>query len=115
MLGVPGVDGVPLQTGPRAGWAASLGIRPMPPVRDLADTARVVARLDLVVSADTSIANLALAMGVPTRVFPPVYPEFRWGRTGASPWYPAARLFRRRTPDDWPRVIEAAACMLGAR
>jgi hypothetical protein len=114
LLGVPGVDWVSLQTGPRAGWAASLGIRPMPAVRDLADTARVVARLDLVVSVDTSIANLALAMGVPTWVFPPVYPEFRWGRTGASPWYPAARLFRRRTPDDWPRVIEAAATALRA-
>jgi hypothetical protein len=114
LLAVPGVDWVSLQAGPRAGWAASLGIRPMPPVRDLSDTARLVARLELVVSVDTSVANLALAMGVPTWVFPPVYPEFRWGRIGTSPWYPSARLFRRRTPNDWRRVIEEAATALGA-
>jgi hypothetical protein len=31
-----------------------------------------------------------------------------------SPWYPTMRLFRQRTPGDWPEVFERVAAELAA-
>ncbi len=62
---------------------------------DLADTAALIAGLDLVIAVDTGIAHLAGAMGKPVWVLLHVAPDWRWqaDRTD-SPWYPTARLFR---------------------
>jgi hypothetical protein len=115
LLGVAGVEWVSLQVGPRAAWAAELGIAAPPELRDFGDTAHVLAQLDLLVTVDTSVANLALAMGVPTWVMPPTYPDFRWGAPGEpSPWYPAARLFRRAHTDEWQGVVGCVAGALAA-
>ena len=71
------------------------------------DTAAVMESLDLVVSCDTSIAHLAGAMGRPTFLALKCVPDWRWllGRSD-SPWYPALRLHRQRTPDDWRPVFD---------
>ena len=84
---------------------SALGISAMPAVRDLADTAGIVSQLDLVITVDSAMANLAGALGVPVWVMPTTVPELRWP-PGAlqSPWYPHARLFRRRVSRDWERV-----------
>ncbi len=71
------------------------------------DTARLLTALDGVVTVDTGIAHLAGAMGVRSYVMLPFTPDWRWGLgTDATPWYPAARLFRQRTPRDWSSVID---------
>ncbi len=69
---------------------------------DFADTAAVVAMLDLIVSVDTSVAHLAGAMGKPVALLVPYSPDFRWllDRTD-SPWYPTMRLFRQTKIGDW--------------
>jgi ADP-heptose:LPS heptosyltransferase len=65
-----------------------------------------VENLDLVISADTSVAHLAGALGRPTWILLPYAAEWRWlvGRED-SPWYPAARLFRQPAIGDWPSVF----------
>jgi Flp pilus assembly protein TadD len=67
-----------------------------PLIGDFADTAAIIAQLDLVISIDTATAHLAAAMGKPLwLLLAPGQCDYRWnGTTGGSPWYPAARLFR---------------------
>jgi len=77
-----------------------------PYVGDMADTAAQMARLDLVISVDTSVAHLAAGLGVATWVLLPFAADWRWlrGRSD-SPWYPTMRLFRQPRPGDWEAVV----------
>jgi hypothetical protein len=83
---------------------------------DFADTAALVAELDLVISVDTAVAHLAGAMGKPCWVLLPASGlDWRWMRgRGDSPWYPSASLYRQAEPDDWTPVLEAVAADLAA-
>ena len=45
---------------------------------DFADTAVVIAMLDLIISVDTSVVHLAGAMGKPVALLLPFSPDFRW-------------------------------------
>ncbi|MFM0736431.1 tetratricopeptide repeat protein [Paraburkholderia xenovorans] len=78
-------------------------------VTDLADTAAIVAQLDLVICVDTSIAHLAASVGTRCWVMLPAeQTDWRWmhARTD-SPWYPETiRLFRQTLDEAWPAVIE---------
>ncbi|TWJ18878.1 tetratricopeptide repeat protein [Geobacter argillaceus] len=75
-------------------------------ISDFADTAALIAQLDLVISIDTAVAHLAAAMGKRTFILLPFAPDWRWmlGRND-SPWYPTVRLFRQTEPGDWQGVI----------
>ncbi len=96
--------------------AAAAQIRELPPgvtvidldaeQKDFADTAAIVANLDLVISIDTSVAHLVGALGKPLWVLLHQRPDWRWllGRED-SPWYPTARLFRKSATEDWRSVV----------
>jgi hypothetical protein len=83
---------------------------------DFQETASVIANLDLVVGADSAVAHLSAAMGVPAWVLVYRPADWRWliGRED-SPWYPSVRLFRQDTAGDWTgpagRLIEAVAAL----
>jgi Flp pilus assembly protein TadD len=78
-----------------------------------ADTAAVIANLDLVISVDTSVAHLAGALAKPVWVLLPFLPDFRWLLDREdSPWYPTVRLFRQQTPGDWSGVISSVVIEL---
>jgi ADP-heptose:LPS heptosyltransferase len=81
----------------------------------MADTAAVMAELDLVLSSCTAPAHLAGALGRPTWIMLPAASDWRWllGRDD-SPWYPTARLFRQATPGDWSSVVERLDAALTA-
>jgi hypothetical protein len=103
---LPGVTWVSLQkdiTPP--GWM----LDPMPGVADFADTAAIVAGLDLVISADTAVAHLAGGLGKPVILLDRYDNCWRWlsGRED-SPWYPALRIVRQETPGDWDGVVRRA-------
>jgi ADP-heptose:LPS heptosyltransferase len=70
-------------------------------------------QMDLVITPDAMPAHLAATLGVPTWVMLRHDADWRWmdGRTD-SPWYPAARLFRQRSPGDWAGVVDAIAAAL---
>jgi tetratricopeptide (TPR) repeat protein len=75
-------------------------------LQDYADTAALIANLDLVVSVDTSVAHLAGALAKPVWILLPFMPEWRWLLDREdTPWYPTARLFRQDASCAWDGVI----------
>ncbi|MEN6621037.1 MAG: glycosyltransferase family 9 protein, partial [Smithella sp.] len=74
--------------------------------RDFADTAALIANLDLVISVDTAVAHLAGALGKPVWILNRFDSCWRWMETREdSPWYPTLRLFRQPYPGDWSSVV----------
>ncbi len=88
---------------------------PMEEVHDFADTAAVIANLDVVISVDTSVAHLAGAMGKPVYLLDRYDNCWRWlhGRTD-SPWYPSMTIFRQPRPGDWASPMHRAAASLAS-
>ncbi len=86
-----------------------------PQLTRFAETAAIVAHLDLVITVDTSLAHLAGALGKPVWTLLPYAPDWRWllGRDD-TPWYPTMRLFRQETAGDWRSVIERVRDELAA-
>jgi hypothetical protein len=82
-------------------------------VRDFADTAAVMAALDLVISVDTAAAHLAGGLGRPVWLLRRFAADWRFPGPERSPWYSSLRVFRQLRPGDWAGVIEAVAAALG--
>jgi hypothetical protein len=115
LIAVPGLSFVSLQMG-AARSEIPPGIHdPMGGVKDFADTAAIVASLDLVVSVDTAVAHLAGAMGKPVFLLDRYDNCWRWlsGRAD-TPWYSALRIFRQPRMGDWGPAIAGAADALKA-
>jgi tetratricopeptide (TPR) repeat protein len=76
-------------------------------LRDFADTAALVDLMDMIVTIDSSVANLAGAMGKTVWILLPYNPhDWRWMlKREDSIWYPTARLFRQSAAGDWAGVI----------
>jgi ADP-heptose:LPS heptosyltransferase len=85
-----------------------------PQIGDFADTAAILANLDLLVTVDTAAAHLAGALGKRALVMAPADSDWRWG--GSSPqqpyWYGSARVFRQARPGEWGPVVEAVMAEL---
>ena len=78
------------------------------------DTAAIMQRLQLVITADTAAAHLAGALGVPVWVALRHAPDWRWMLDrDDSPWYPTMRLFRQTRAGIWRDVFERMAAALG--
>ena len=77
-----------------------------PELSDFAETAQIIAGLDLVVTVDTAVAHLVGALGKPVWILLPTGADYRWLlERNDSPWYPTARLFRQKSRGDWSGVI----------
>ena len=111
LAGVSGVQWFSVQKGAAAGqldrvsprWRiVDLGSS----LHDLADTAAVLAHVDLVITVDTSVAHLAGAIGARTWTLLSHPPEWRWLlERRDTPWYPTMTLFRQREVDQWAPVV----------
>jgi tetratricopeptide (TPR) repeat protein len=83
-------------------WTAEL--------QDFADTASLIASLDLIICCDTAVAHLAGAMGKPVWLLLSFVPDWRWLLDREdSPWYPSMRLFRQPRQGDWQTPIKRIA------
>ena len=82
----------------------------MDEMEDFADTAALIANLDLVIAVDTAVAHLAAALGKPVWVLNRFDACWRWLRERQdSPWYPSVQLFGQPQPGDWQTVIRKVA------
>jgi hypothetical protein len=111
LLRVPGAVFYSLQLEQREGVSAlpltEAGLRDFTAhIGDFADTAAMMAELDLIITVDTASAHLAGAMGRPVWTLLPFVPDWRWGlKNEDTPWYPTMRLFRQPRLTDWDAVI----------
>ncbi len=73
----------------------------------LADTARWISALDLVITVDTATAHLVGAMAAPGWVLLPWGSDPRWLRhRHDSPWYPTLTLLRQPGHRDWDGLVQ---------
>ena len=107
-----------LQKGPAAQqlaaseWAAHV-VDYTAELNDFADTAALVANLDLVISVDTSTAHLAGALDRPVWILNRFDTCWRWMLDRSdTPWYPRARLFRQPALGDWDSVMQTVRAAL---
>jgi len=117
ILAIQGVDWVSLQRGAapeeleamqRAHGARVLSFPQA--LENLDETAALLAALDLVITTDSTVAQLAGASGRQVWVLLPVSAEWRYGIDGERmPWYPSARLFRQAAPGAWSAVAGRVA------
>lgn len=83
-------------------WATKKGA-------DYDDLAALVANLDLVISVQTSVVDLAGALGVPCWALCDAAPQWRYtGHWGADSmyFYESVRCFRQPEPGDWDSVMD---------
>lgn len=107
---VPGCAFINLQIGPSAAQLADAGLPIVDlteHINDYADTAALVAKLDLVITVDTSVAHVAGALGKTVWVLLPHAPDWRWQlEREDSPWYPSMKLYRQPRRRDWGSVLQ---------
>ena len=71
------------------------------------DTANELKQLDILISVDTSVANLAGALGVKTFMLLPYYSDWRWfNNTETTEWYDSIKIFKQTKKDSWSSEIE---------
>jgi Flp pilus assembly protein TadD len=113
LASVPGVQFVSLQKGGAAEQSRTAGfaiLDPMDEVHDFADTAAIVAHMDLVISVDTSVVHLAGAMGKPVFMLDRYDNCWRWlSARDDTPWYPSLRIFRQKQPGEWGPIVARVA------
>lgn len=108
---IGGISLVSLQKRPAASSAIVDGALPglvdwTGELTDFADTAALIANLDLVIGVDTAVIHLAGALGMPVWVLSRFDGCWRWLRDRTdSPWYPSLRLFRQARWGHWGPVL----------
>jgi hypothetical protein len=118
-LDVPGLTVVSLEKDGRDDECQELGrhlsvLNAGPLLGDMADTAGLIANLDLVISVDTSVCHLAGALGAPVWTLVDHGSDWRWLTAREdSPWYSTMRLFRQPSAGDWDSVVERVRTELG--
>ena len=111
-LCLPGLSVISLQQDASLVEIAALGVagrflNAAPELGDFADTAALIANLDLVISVDTAVCHLAGALGKPVWTLIDHGGCWRWQvQREDSPWYPSMRLFRQPEPGAWDPVAE---------
>jgi hypothetical protein len=121
VLSVPEVDFFSLQIEVRE--SDHLALKSMPHIRsfasealpNFAETAALIANLDLVISVDTAVAHLAGAMAKPVWLLLPLQCDWRWMREALNtPWYGKTILLRQLVPGSWAEAMTQVAIRIRA-
>ena len=81
-----------------------------PALEDMADTAALIERIDLLISVDTAPAHVAGALGQSVWILLPYGADWRWGaHNSRARCYPSARLFRAPYPGAMHKAIQVMA------
>ena len=76
-------------------------------LEDFSDTAKLIDKIDIIISVDTVIAHLAGALGKKTFLLLPDKSSFLWmDEREDSPWYPTIKIFRQKILGDWQSPIK---------
>ena len=112
LFAIPGIRWISLQTGEVGRTQLDRLDRAIRPIdagahlTGFSETAAVIARLDLVITVDTSVAHLAGGMGRPVWTMLSHTPDWRWHLDrGDSPWYPSMTLYRQPKWNDWDALM----------
>lgn len=75
--------------------------------KNFEDTACAMNCMDLIISTDNVVMNLAGALGIKTYCLFNVYAESRWYKTKGNDigWYKSVRPFQAKTFNDWDNLI----------
>lgn len=116
-LAASGARLVSLQFMPDAAEQAVLEREGIPTrAADFLATAGELARLHAIVTVDTVVLHLAGALGRPVIGLLNEPFSVRWQREGeTSPWYPSARLLRKRNDQPWGGTVQRATAILRER
>ncbi len=116
---VPGIDLIAIQKGKTKYAAESAGpliLDGSEELQGMLDTAELITTFDAVVTVCTSVAHLALAMGVETHIVLPRHGQhWVWGHKNNCLWYPWAHMYRQERMGDWSAPMVAVAEALKCR
>lgn len=71
-------------------------------IKTFDDTASILANLDILISADTSVLHLAGALGVKSYLLIPYCSDWRWfDNTQKTEWYDSVEIFKQQDRQDW--------------
>lgn len=119
LLGNAEVAFYSVQKGEAAKDPAAWGVAPLVPdldplLGDFADSSAVLAAMDVVLTADTSVLHVAAAMGTPAWVLLSVFHDWRFDAADSiDTWYQGVRVFKQTTPGDWTGPVARVAAALG--
>ena len=72
---------------------------------DLEDALALVSLLDRHACVSNTNVHLAAAAGAKVDVLVAFPPEWRWGASGASPWFPSFEVHRQLPGGDWSAAL----------
>jgi Flp pilus assembly protein TadD len=80
-----------------------------PKLKDFADTAAAILKMDVVISVDSAVAHLAGALGVPCLMLSPYTKCWRWwGHKTGMPWYRGMQIFYQKQNGSWTEAVYEA-------
>ncbi len=75
-------------------------------IENFSDTAAIVEYLDLIISIDSSVANLAGALGKKTFLLLPNSPDWRWfDNDKKTQWYDSVQIFKQSKEGEWQEPL----------
>lgn len=79
---------------------------PGPGIKTFSDTAAILSLMDIVITVDTAVANLAGAMGLNFWLMDRYDHCWRYCDI-PTPWYPTVHIYRQTAPKQWGGVVAA--------
>ncbi|MEM1383893.1 MAG: tetratricopeptide repeat protein [Pseudomonadota bacterium] len=81
--------------------------------KDFAESAGLIAEMDLMITTDTAVVHVAASLGKPVWNMLSAEGFWLYGREGeTTPWYPSMRLFRQDLQGDWTALFDRVEAAL---